>query len=134
MNTCDNCNNWLSIGSDLPEGYCKHFRRHLFGKDKACLHFTDSEAWHDCVTAPEEDAVNSPAHYQHYPLEVIEIIRLVLDQPECEDLTQYQAYCLGTELKYRLRTGLKDEYKVLEDIGKSMWFRDRRKGVVNATA
>jgi hypothetical protein len=102
--------------------------------DKDCLRFIHKEEnWHDYQPEPADDMVNSPAHYQHYPLEVIEIIRLVLDQPECDGMTAYQAYCLGNSLKYRLRAGHKNPDKIEEDIQKALWYAERQAQVVNVT-
>ncbi len=70
---------------------------------------------------PEQfDPVNRPGHYNQYPIEVIDIIRLVLG-PE-----GFKAYCLGNEIKYRLRAGFKGD--VTEDIGKAMRYFAFREG------
>jgi hypothetical protein len=72
-----------------------------------------------------KDQVNSPQHYaDHYPLEVWEMIQLILNSLELEP---YEAYCLGSELKYRLRAGFKHEDKIEEDIRKSLWFNKSRR-------
>lgn len=69
-----------------------------------------------------KDAIN-PAHYKEaYPFEVIEMIRSVLSEEA------FHGYCLGNEIKYRMRAGIKDEAKVEEDIGKAEWYRAARKG------
>ena len=75
------------------------------------------------------DQVNSPQHYaDHYPFEVCEAIKLLMDN-FCEGMEAYDCYCLGNELKYRLRAGFKDEGKILEDIQKSIWYnKERREG------
>lgn len=70
--------------------------------------------------------MNHPTHYATvFPLETIEIIKIVLQA--CPKLTPFEAYCLGNELKYRMRAGLKGD--PLEDIGKAMKYKDFRKGV-----
>ena len=66
--------------------------------------------------------VKKPSHYTAFPIEVKDIIRLVLN--ETKDLTPYQVYCFGNELKYRLRAGLKDDIK--QDIGKAMEYMNFR--------
>jgi len=68
------------------------------------------------------DMVNSPSHYLSYPIEVKEIIRTVLSEEG------YKGWCLGNELKYRLRAGLKNPDKLQEDMDKAMWFREEGKG------
>jgi len=74
----------------------------------------------------KDDPVNHPKHYNMYPLEVKEIIRVVLDEAEqtVEEMSFYQAYCLGSIVKYRLRAGLKDPAKLAEDIEKANFYLD----------
>jgi hypothetical protein len=43
---------------------------------------------------PVEDMVNSPSHYEQFPMPVNQMIRSIMDQPEFDDLTAYQAGCL----------------------------------------
>ena len=70
--------------------------------------------------------VEHPAHYaDHYPLEVIEIIRLVLAYV-VEDMSWFEGYCLGNELKYRLRAGFRGDAG--EDIKKAMMYHKFRVG------
>jgi len=79
------------------------------------------EAW----SSDKEDMVNHPEHYKHYPMEVKDIISHLLDLWK-SDLTPYEAYCLGNELKYRLRAGFKDKDKVQEDIEKALFYNKER--------
>jgi len=66
-----------------------------------------------------KDPIN-PEHYtQTYPMQVIDIIQGVLS-PE-----QFDGYCLGNELKYRLRAGFKGD--PLEDIKKALWYNNKRR-------
>jgi hypothetical protein len=76
---------------------------------------------------PDSDAVHSPAHYKgHYPFEVTtDCIREVLLSFMATDLNHYEAYCLGNELKYRLRAGLKGD--AVEDIAKAMEYAGYRR-------
>lgn len=67
------------------------------------------------------DTVNSPEHYTAYPIEVIDMIRLVLTEE------QFKGYCLGNEIKYRMRAGIKDKNKTVEDIMKAEKYREWRK-------
>lgn len=66
------------------------------------------------------DAVHHPPHYKQYPVEVIDIIRHTLG-PE-----GFRAYCIGNELKYRLRAG--DKGDAAQDIAKAMKYREFREG------
>lgn len=66
------------------------------------------------------DNVNHPAHYKKFPFEVKEIIRHILGD------TGYKNYCLGNEIKYRLRAGFKDPDKIKEDIEKAMFYNKER--------
>lgn len=68
------------------------------------------------------DAIN-PDHYKKtYPFEVIDVIRESLTR------SQFEGYCLGNELKYRLRAGVKNKDTALEDIQKAEWYRAERGG------
>ena len=67
------------------------------------------------------DNINPP-HYKEYPLEVIELIRLAMTRE------QFIGYCLGNEIKYRMRAGLKSD-NIEEDIRKAMWYHDARKRI-----
>ncbi len=70
-----------------------------------------------------ESAVN-PYHYKSvYPFEVIDMIRAALTEEE------FRGYCLGNEIKYRMRAGIKSD-KIEEDIHKAEWYRATR-GEVN---
>lgn len=62
--------------------------------------------------------VQHPQHYKQYPVEVIDIIRHVLG-PE-----GFTAYCIGNELKYRLRAGYKGD--AAQDIAKAMKYYEFR--------
>jgi Zn-finger nucleic acid-binding protein len=65
------------------------------------------------------DPVNHPDHYQQYPIEVIDMIRSVLG-PE-----GFKSYCLGNEIKYRMRAGFKGDQA--EDIGKAIKYAEFRR-------
>lgn len=67
----------------------------------------------------KQDAIN-PSHYKDvYPFEVITMIREMLT-PE-----QFVGFCLGNEIKYRMRAGLKSS-KIEEDIKKALWYKEAR--------
>lgn len=78
----------------------------------------ENEPVTNCHQLP--DAVNHPSHYKRYPVEVIDIIRHVLG-PE-----GFKAYCIGNELKYRLRAG--DKGDAAQDLAKAMKYREFREG------
>jgi hypothetical protein len=70
----------------------------------------------------ERDNVKHPEHYTSFPLEVIDMIYLLLSKSP--DLTPFEAYCLGNEYKYRFRAGLKSDAQ--EDIEKAMEYKKIR--------
>lgn len=71
-----------------------------------------------CVCKDRHDPVNHPSHYQLFPgQEAIDIIRAALTDEE------FQGYCKGNALKYRLRAGGKGDTQ--QDIDKSNWYRNR---------
>ena len=59
------------------------------------------------------DIIHRPPHYLVFPKEVLEIIRFVLG-PE-----GFKTYCIGNELKYRLRAGFK-KTNAEEDLQKAL--------------
>jgi len=67
-----------------------------------------------------QDNVNSPEHYKAFPVEVIDIIKYTLTTE------QFKGYCLGNEIKYRMRAGIKNPEKTLEDIQKAEVYRKWR--------
>ena len=73
-----------------------------------------------------DSQVHHPKHYKHFGLETIDIIRLVLNARENKELSNFQAYCMGNELKYRLRAGLKPENACDRDMQKALKYRDFR--------
>ena len=58
------------------------------------------------------DAVNRPAHYTAYPVEVIEI-------------TEHLNFCRGNAVKYLCRAGLKSKDTEIEDLEKAKWYIQR---------
>lgn len=74
----------------------------------------------DRISMYGDDPVQRPSHYQRFGVEVIDIIRHVLG-PE-----GFNAYCIGNELKYRLRAG--DKGDAAQDMAKAMKYREFREG------
>jgi len=73
-------------------------------------------------------AVERPQHYTDaFPFETRIAIRLILNEL-CEGLTPYEIFCVGNELKYRLRAGFKSTDTVQQDIGKALEYAKYRKG------
>lgn len=66
------------------------------------------------------DPVNHPPHYKQFGMEVIDIIRHVLGPKG------FRAYCIGNELKYRLRAG--DKGDAAQDLAKAQKYREFREG------
>ena len=62
--------------------------------------------------------VKHPAHYTAYPVEVIDMIRVILGDDG------FRSYCLGNEIKYRMRAGLKGDQQ--EDFEKAMQYKKFR--------
>ena len=72
------------------------------------------------------DPVNHPSHYKKYPFEVKDAIEVLLGMG---DIPPYDAYCLGNELKYRLRAGFKGTDLAQQDIDKAMFYYKERTGL-----
>ena len=86
--------------------------------EPALRDITGSFTMQDGTIVMKCDPVDRPAHYQHFGVEVIDIIRSVLG-PE-----GFRAYCIGNELKYRLRAG--DKGDAAQDLAKAMKYREFR--------
>jgi len=96
-----NCNNCIHDNKGREScGLCDPFYSHWVSKD--------------------QDNVNSPKHYKAFPVEVIDIIKYTLTTE------QFKGYCLGNEIKYRMRAGIKNPEKTLEDIQKAEVYRKWR--------
>lgn len=63
-----------------------------------------------------DDTVNPSYYKEVYPFEVIDMLRKMLSKEE------FIGYCLGNELKYRMRAGIKSD-RITEDILKAEWYR-----------
>jgi hypothetical protein len=74
----------------------------------------------DGTVAQDNDVVQRPAHYRRFNVEVIDIIRHVLGEEG------FRAYCIGNEVKYRLRAGFKNDGA--EDLAKAMKYYEFRGG------
>jgi len=93
-------------------------------------HDPRQERWSALNQERIPDPINYPKHYnQLYDIEAKDIIQEVLSSYEGK-LTNWEAHCLATYLKYRLRAG--DKTDALEDLSKSnvyrSWFNDSRSG------
>lgn len=65
------------------------------------------------------EKVNSPTHYNAYPMEVIDIMQRVFGKE------QTAAFCLINAFKYRMRSGLKGDASV--DFEKEKWYLNKHK-------
>ena len=70
--------------------------------------------------------VDHPEHYTKYPIEVIDMIREILTIAYGPD--GFAAYCLGNEIKYRMRAGFKgnSEGDHVEDLNKALKYAEFR--------
>ena len=107
---------------------CKHYGLDWCEEPcSQCLHGSPSSGilkWEPkSDSSKDNDPVNHPAHYNNYPKEVKDIIRFILGDEG------YRFYCMGNELKYRLRAGLKDPSKLTEDMLKAEFYRKERMDV-----
>jgi hypothetical protein len=66
--------------------------------------------------------VNHPPHYLDLGMEVKDIIKEVVTYTFGS--RAYKAYCLGNELKYRLRAGHKGD--AVQDLEKAAFYREER--------
>lgn len=55
------------------------------------------------------DNVNHPAHYNAYPVEIIELV-------------EHMNFCRGNAVKYIARAGIKDPATEIEDLRKAAWY------------
>jgi NTP pyrophosphatase (non-canonical NTP hydrolase) len=78
------------------------------------------------------EQIDHPDHYTRYPVEVIEIIKQALSQAYGHN--GFMAYCLGNEIKYRMRAGLKGNDDGDVDIGKAMRYMDFRESAEKESA
>lgn len=109
---CEECVHWNSDEFDFPCVECGVIN------DERPTYFESGEGKRSV-----NDNVNNPTHYTSYPKEVKDIIEFVLEDSE---LPPFKSWCLGNELKYRLRAGLKDKDKLVEDMEKAEVFRKWR--------
>jgi hypothetical protein len=68
------------------------------------------------------DPVEHPGHYTRLPIEAIKAIELLVT--EVYGKSGWEAFCFGSELKYRLRAGFKGD--ATEDIGKALKYEKFR--------
>lgn len=67
----------------------------------------------------EGNAIDPQYYRTSYPFEVIDILKSMLSEDE------FRGFCLGNEIKYRMRAGIKSD-KIVEDITKAEWYRKAR--------
>lgn len=69
---------------------------------------------------PENDMVKHPNHYTAGGIETRDFLKAKLNA--MPHLTPWQAYCIGTAMKYPTRAGLKDMAKFKEDLKKAITY------------
>ena len=77
------------------------------------------------------DNIKHPGHYKAFPLEVKEMMELILNEIDSRNLdySSYQLAWFKDEMKYRFRAGLKGGLdKAQEDIAKAMECMELRNG------
>ena len=65
----------------------------------------------------KKEAVNSPSHYNSYPIETIDMMIGVWGEEKTKD------FCLMNAFKYRMRLGMKDDIK--QDLAKENWYLNK---------
>jgi hypothetical protein len=73
----------------------------------------------DCPLQSEPEAVNHPAHYNHYPVEVIDMMERVFGKEAVYH------FCLLNAYKYRMRAGEKGD--AAQDLEKERWYLNEAK-------
>ena len=73
---------------------------------------TEEDAEYPVEDVDWYDPIEHPAHYNSYPVEVIE-------------LTEHMNFNRGNVVKYVARAGLKSKDTELEDLKKAQWYLDR---------
>ncbi|NCD26429.1 MAG: DUF3310 domain-containing protein [Deltaproteobacteria bacterium] len=125
MSDCT-CGGWLDSGEldkNLDEQAKAYALSEFVGRPiepQTLPPMTGPVTMQDGTVVTPHDPVQRPTHYQQFGVEVIDIIRHVLG-PE-----GFRAYCIGNELKYRLRAG--DKGDAAQDIAKAMKYREFREG------
>ena len=116
-------NHWIYIDDDLHVKGVRLMTMRLFSECLNCMEtncnicpiYTEAALQGESIVK-KEDMVNSPSHYKTFPdAEAIDLIRKVLTPEE------FDGYCKGNFLKYRLRAGDKDD--LTQDISKSNVYR-----------
>ena len=108
------------------------FQEQLEQKEKARIDSYEKkmkefrEKINEDTSVQKSDMVKEPEHYKLCGFETKDMIKLILNDMEAT-LTPYQAFCLGSILKYRLRCFKKpigDKDKAIQDLEKAMQFEE----------
>jgi len=67
--------------------------------------------------------VNSPDHYNSYPIEVIDMMIKIFSRQETIN------FCYMNAFKYRMRLGKKDD--IHQDLSKEQWYLNKAKELEN---
>ena len=71
------------------------------------------------------EQVNHPKHYNHYPIEVIDMMISIWGLSKAID------FCYMNAFKYRMRLGLKNPDHFQEDRDKEEWYLKKAKELEN---
>jgi len=64
-----------------------------------------------------KEMVNSPAHYNRYPIETIDMMERIFG------LQATIQWCIMTAFKYRMRMGMKDDME--QELAKEQWYLNK---------
>ena len=70
------------------------------------------------------NSVNHPTHYNHYNIEVIDMIAAIWGNEKAKD------FCYMNAFKYRMRAGYKNDFQT--DLQKERWYLEKAKDFENS--
>lgn len=100
---CSSCRYGTTHSLSYPCNQCKNIDRGVSDM------FEDKEAPEAEIDVTVEDLVNSPAHYNRFPVEVIQLCR-------------HLNFNRGNVVKYCARAGYKNTAAEVEDLRKAIWY------------
>jgi hypothetical protein len=124
LNMCEDCRFYEVSGDEEPCCHCMDSEFFEPKEDTIKKNNHDPDFFQQKLRE-QRDQINHPEHYTAFPVEVKDMIRDILTRAYGQD--GYRAYCLGNEIKYRMRAGWKGE--AVEDIGKAMKYKEFREGL-----
>lgn len=79
--------------------------------------------WAEYKDKEQKEMVNHPSHYNHYPMETIDMMEKIFGTYAT------MQWCLMTAFKYRMRLGLKDDIE--QDLAKEQWYLNKAEELKN---